>query len=66
MVIHKLGKQFERIDQIVEAHGLDKSEADAATKVARDVINIMLERHLSAGTAYGLELLAHLRNDRCR
>ncbi len=54
----------ERIGQVVEAHNLTESEADAATKFAIDAINMMAERHMSDKTvACALELLAHLRND---
>jgi hypothetical protein len=57
----------ERISYVVDAHKLSKAEGDAATKFALDVINIMVERHLTATeVACALELLAHLRNDLAR
>ena len=60
------GLTAERIGRVVDAHKLTESESDAATKFALDVINMMVERHLSgAQTACALELLAHLRNDLC-
>jgi hypothetical protein len=56
----------ERISAVVGAHQLDEKEGDAATAFALDMINMILERHLSREeTACALELLAHLRKDLC-
>jgi hypothetical protein len=56
----------ERIGQVVDSHKLSEAEGNAATELALDVLNMMVERHLSATEiACALELLAHLRNDRC-
>jgi hypothetical protein len=57
----------QRISYVVDAHKLSEVEGDAATKFALDMINIMVERHLTAPeVACALEILAHLRNDRVR
>jgi hypothetical protein len=56
----------ERIDEVVKAHKLTHEEGDGATKLAMDVINMVLERHLSKrATACAMEILSHLRDDRC-
>ncbi len=58
------GLTTERIEAVVRAHALDKKSADVATAFALDVINMIIERHLSpAQTACALELLSHLRRD---
>ena len=57
----------ERIGAVVTAHALNERGGDAATAFAMDVINMMIERHLSPSeTACALELLGHLRHDRCQ
>ena len=59
------GLTSERIDAVVGAHRLDGKSGDAATAFALDVINIMIERHLSRSeVACALELLQHLRDDK--
>ncbi len=61
-----VGLTPERIGTVVDAHKLNETESDTASKFALDVINMMIERHLSkVETACALELLAHLRNDLC-
>ena len=61
------GLSPERIEAVVTAHSLDEKEGDAATAFALDMINMILERHLSQReTACALELLSHLRHDKCR
>jgi hypothetical protein len=61
------GLTAERIDAVVTAHELDEKGGDAATAFAMDVISMIIERHLSRSeTGCGLELLSHLRHDRCR
>ena len=63
----KQGLTTERIDAVVSAHSLNEKSGDAATGFAMDVINMIIERHLSkAETACALELLSHLRDDKCR
>ena len=56
-----------RIDAVVTAHALDPKGGEAATALALDVIKMILERRLTRSeTACGLELLSHLRMDKCR
>jgi hypothetical protein len=38
----------ERIGQVVDSHKLSEAEGNAATELALDVLNMMVERHLSA------------------
>ena len=46
----------------VNAHNLSEADDDAATKFALHLLNMILERHLSAmEVACALESLAHLR-----
>jgi hypothetical protein len=60
------GLSAERISAVVDAHQLNEQEGDAATAFALDMIDRILERHLSREvTACALELLAHLRKDLC-
>jgi hypothetical protein len=55
-----------RIDAVVALHSLDPKGSEAATAFALDVIKMILERHLTPSeTACGLELLSHLRKDKC-
>jgi hypothetical protein len=56
----------ERIAAVVDAHHLDKEEADAATSAASHIINMFVEWNMSPESVAGvMELLAHLRHDRC-
>lgn len=57
----------DRIDAVVTAHALDLKGGEAATALALDVIKMIIERRLTRSeTACGLELLSHLRSDRCK
>jgi CBS-domain-containing membrane protein len=56
----------EGIGKVVDAHALDTKSANAATALALDVIDMIIERCLSPEeTACALEILRHLRQDRC-
>jgi hypothetical protein len=56
-------------ERVVDAHALDTKSANAATALALDVIDMIIEhieRRLSPEeTACALEILRHLRKDRC-